>query len=152
MVLYPHDARRGSSSRASQRFMVVLRETNCGWKCFSHYATRPSRVTRSPKWLITIEIRHQPLNSPQIAGQHLTGLGRPERRFVANMADDARKWRCIEPRALPHRLDELDVVLGRLRSVQPQKCSEDDEDLAQARRQQLQLSIRIVSGAEEALS
>ena len=74
----------------------------------------------------------------QIAGQHFAGLGRPERRFVSDVLHHANERRRVESGALPHRFDELNVVLRRLRSMQPEKRAEEDEYRTQALRQQLE--------------
>jgi hypothetical protein len=64
-----------------------------------------------------IEIPHQALHPPQIAGQDFAGLGGLEGGFAADVSHDPGKGNCIESRPLRDSFYQLDVVFGRMRAV-----------------------------------
>src|SRR5579871_4732126 len=99
-----------AKGRASVSWSYSVRRTVGGNDLHSHYATPPSRVPTSANRLKMVEIRHQALHSPQVPGQHVAGLGGPERRVAADVAHHADERRWIESGPLSDRFDELHVV------------------------------------------
>src|SRR5262249_16628213 len=101
-------------------------------------------VVSTLKCMILIEIRDELLHSAQVAVERFAHIRVADRRLAAHVTDDGRKRCGVETRSASDRICYYDVVLRRTFAMQPQERAKDDHDRAQARGQQLDLSLRLV--------